>query len=130
MLLTLQKLNFARLRAMSLNFAAGQKKKFEKISANSEYNFILFDTESNCGGKKAELVELEYAGNTGDSFSKFVLPKWRKCDHSINKHASRVNKFQIIAAFALVIDAFCIGMELYNCKHRMSTVFLLPDFLP
>ena len=66
-------------------------KKFQQFDANSEYNFILFDTETNCGGKKAELVELAaICHNTGQSFTKFVLPK-----DNINVHASRVNKFYI-----------------------------------
>jgi len=55
------------------------------------YNFVIFDTETNCGGKKAELVELPaICHNTGDSFTKFVLPK---CD--INELASKITKFSI-----------------------------------
>ena len=74
-------------------FCSRPKKIFEKLNANFTYNFVIFDTETNCGGKKAELVELAaICHNTGESFTKFVLPKF-----DINEHASRVNKFHIIA---------------------------------
>ena len=85
--ITFQKLNCATLKIMSLHFAAGQKKIFEKFNANFTHNFVIFDTETNCGGKKAEVVELAaICQNTGEKFTKLVLPNW-----DINEHASRVN---------------------------------------
>ena len=72
-----------------LPFCYRPLKKIQKFNANFEYNFIEFDTETNCSSKKAEIVELAaIRHNTDNSFKKFVLPK---CD--INEHASKVNKF-------------------------------------
>ena len=72
-------------------FCCRPVKKFQKFNASFDYNFVIFDTETNCGGKKAELVELAaICHNTGESFTKFVLPK-----SDINEHASKVNKFRI-----------------------------------
>lgn len=68
-----------------LPFCYRPLKKIQKFNANFEYNFVVFDTETNCGGKKVEIVELAaICHNTGNSFKKFVLPK---CD--INELASK-----------------------------------------
>ena len=50
---------------------------------------ISFDTETSCGGKEAEIIQLAAQTEQGQTFSRFVLPK-----KGISFHASRVNKFQ------------------------------------
>ena len=78
---TFQKLNCATLKIMSLNFAVvppppppPPKKKKEKFYANFTYTFVIFGTKTNCGGKKAEHVEIAAIfHNTGEAFTKFIL---------------------------------------------------------
>ena len=53
---------------------------------------ISFDTETSCGGKKAEIIQLAAQTEHGKTFSRFVLPK-----KGISFHASRVNKFQTVS---------------------------------
>ena len=87
----ISKAEHCEIEKQAPSFCYRPLKKFQKFNANLEYNLVIFDTETNCGGKKAELVELAaICHNTGDSFTKFVMPK---CD--INEHASKINKFSI-----------------------------------
>ena len=51
---------------------------------------IAFDTETSCGGKEAEIIQLLAESQNGKTFSRFILP-----EKEISYHASRVNKFQI-----------------------------------
>ena len=53
------------------------------------YVIISFDTETSCGGKEAEIIQLAAQTEQGQTFLRFVLPK-----KGIYFHASRVNKFQ------------------------------------
>ena len=46
---------------------------------------ISFDTETSCGGKEAEIIQLAAQTEQGQTFSRFVLPK-----KGISFHASRV----------------------------------------
>ena len=51
---------------------------------------ISFDTETTCGGKEAEIIQLAAQNELGKTFSRFVLPT-----KDISFHASRINKFQL-----------------------------------
>lgn len=51
--------------------------------------FVIFDTETSCGGKQAEIIQLAAEKERGQCFSRFTLPT-----REISPHASRVNKFQ------------------------------------
>ena len=55
------------------------------------YNIIIFDTETNTTGKKAELCQLSTIDKSGqNSFSQYILPT-----NDIDIYASRVNKLSI-----------------------------------
>ena len=55
------------------------------------YNIVLFDTETNTTGKKAELCQLAAMNKSGGaSFSEYILP-----NRNIDKYASRVNNLFI-----------------------------------
>ncbi|CAH3174474.1 unnamed protein product [Porites lobata] len=54
------------------------------------FSFVIFDTETSCGGKQAEIIQLAAETKEGRSFSTFSTPK-----KEISPHASRVNKFKI-----------------------------------
>ncbi|KAK2555142.1 hypothetical protein P5673_023112 [Acropora cervicornis] len=72
-------------------FYLRKARRYQTFNLGFEYNFVIYNTETNCGGKKGELVELSYfCHSTGDSFRKFVL-----LQHDSNVHASHVNKFRI-----------------------------------
>ena len=74
-------------------FCLRRKRTYLFFCPNVEYNFIVYDTETNCGGKKAEIVELSaIAHSTGALFTKFVLPK-----NGISEHVSKINKFQVVS---------------------------------
>ena len=91
MLLAFKKLKSVNLNNRYPSFALGKLEDTRHSTLVFEYNFVIYDTETNCGGKKAELVELSaFCHGTGDSFTKFVLPQ-----HDINVHASNINKFHI-----------------------------------
>ena len=74
-------------------FTNRPQKKFITCSADDlrtkRFMLILFDTETSCGGKEAEIIQLAAHTEQGQTFSRFVLPK-----KGISFHASRVNKFQ------------------------------------
>ena len=74
-------------------FCLRRKRTYLFFCPNVEYYFIVYDTETNCGGKKAEIVELSaIAHSTGTLFTKFVLPK-----NGISEHVSKINKFQVVS---------------------------------
>ena len=59
--------------------------------ADSCYNIILFDTETNKMGKDAELCQIAAINQAGDrSFVEYILPK-----KNIERHASKVNNLTI-----------------------------------
>ena len=51
--------------------------------------FVVFDIESSCGGKQAEILQLAAQNERGETFSRFTVP-----ERNISPHATRVNKFQ------------------------------------
>ena len=53
---------------------------------------ISSDTETSCGGKEAEIIQLAAQTEQVRTFSRFVLLK-----KGISFHASRVSKFQTVA---------------------------------
>ena len=90
-------LAFKKLKSVTLNgypsFALGKLEDTRHSTLVFEYNFVIYDTETNCGGKKAELVELSaFCHGTSYSFMKFVLPQ-----HDINVHTSNISKFHIVS---------------------------------
>ena len=73
-------------------FTNRPQKKFITSEADpSRRSFVIisFDTETSCGGKEAEIIQLAAQTELGQTFSRFVLPQ-----KDISFHASRVNKFQ------------------------------------
>ena len=53
----------------------------------------MYDTETNCGGKKGEIVQLSaIAHSTGALFTKFVLPK-----NGTSEHVSKIKKFHVVS---------------------------------
>ena len=65
-----------------------KKIKFDK---NKNYNFLVFDTETNSTGKLAEICQLSVCDMSGSHmFSEYVLPT-----HDIDFYASRVNNLEI-----------------------------------
>lgn len=74
-------------------FTNRPQKKFIACHADDPsrkmFVIISFDTETSCGGKEAEIIQLAAQTELGLAFSRFVLPK-----KDISFHASRVNKFQ------------------------------------
>ncbi len=74
-------------------FCFRRKKTYLSFCPNVLYNFVVYDIETNCGGKKAEIVELSArAHSTGELFTKFVLPKNR-----MSEYVSKINKFQVVS---------------------------------
>ena len=69
------------------------QKKFITCDADDlktkPFVIISFNTETSCGGKEIEIIQLATQTERGRTFSRFVLPK-----KGISFHASRVNKFQ------------------------------------
>ena len=66
----------------------------EPVNFNEDryYNFLVFDTETNCTGKAAEICQLAATDISGvHTFSKYILPV-----HDIDYYASKVNKLNII----------------------------------
>ena len=66
----------------------------EQVSYNEDryYNFLVFDTETNCTEKAAEICQLAATDISGAHiFSKYILPV-----HDIDFYASKVNKLKII----------------------------------
>ena len=61
----------------------------EADPSRRSFVIISFDTETSCGGKEAEIIQLAAQTELGQTFSRFVLPQ-----KDISFHASRVNKFQ------------------------------------
>ena len=51
--------------------------------------FVVFDIESSCGGKEAEIFQLAAQNERGETFSRFTVP-----ERNISPHATLVNKFQ------------------------------------
>lgn len=58
-------------------------------NSGSGFGFVVFDTETSCGGKEAELIQLAAETKQGASFSRFTIPT-----KEISPYASRVNKFK------------------------------------
>lgn len=56
---------------------------------NQTYTFVVFDTETTCTGKNAELCQL-YAIHENQVFSKYILPTG-----NVSTGASRVNKLSV-----------------------------------
>lgn len=57
--------------------------------SGSGFGFVIFDTETSCGGKEAELIQLAAETKQGDSFTRFTI-----ATKEISPYASRVNKFK------------------------------------
>ena len=55
----------------------------------SGFGFVIFDTETSCAGKQAEIIQLAAETKQGASFSTFTTPT-----KEISQYASRVNKFK------------------------------------
>ena len=74
-------------------FTNRPQKKFITSHADDlrpkRFVIISFESETSCGGKEAEIIQLAAQTEQGQTFSRFVLPK-----KGISFHASRVNKFQ------------------------------------
>ena len=71
------------------------RKQFIIVHAEpSRKSFVIisFDAEITCGGKEAEIIQLAAQTETGQIFSRLILP-----NKDISFHASRVNKFQTTA---------------------------------
>ena len=58
-------------------------------SSASGFGFVIFDTETSCAGKQAEIIQLAAETKQGASFSRFTTPT-----KEISPYASRVNKFK------------------------------------
>ena len=58
-------------------------------SSASGFGFVIFDTETSCAGKQAEIIQLAAKTKQGASFSRFTTPT-----KEISPYASRVNKFK------------------------------------
>ena len=58
-------------------------------SSASGFGFVIFDTETSCAGKQAEIIQLAAETKQGASFSRFTTPT-----EEISPYASRVNKFK------------------------------------
>ena len=54
-----------------------------------KFEFVIFDTETSCGGIQAEIIQLAAETERGETFSRFTVPT-----REISPHASRINKFQ------------------------------------
>ena len=54
------------------------------------YSFIVFDTETTCTGKQAEICQLSAINETNLIFSRYILPK-----NNISPEATRVNKLSV-----------------------------------
>ena len=88
---SIQKAEICKFEQKVPKFCFRKVRRYQTFNPGFEYNFVIYDTETNYGGKKAEIVELSaFCHGTGDSFTKFVLPQ-----HDINVHASNINKFHI-----------------------------------
>jgi len=88
---SIQKAEIYQFEQQVPQFCFRKARRYQTFNPGFEYNFVIYDTETNCGGKKAELVELSaFCHGTGDSFTKFVLPQ-----HDINIYVSNINKFHI-----------------------------------
>ena len=88
---SIQKAEIYQFEQQVPQFCFRKPRRYQTFNPGFEYNFVIYDTETNCGGKKAELVELSaFCHGTGDSFTKFVLPQ-----HDINIYVSNINKFRI-----------------------------------
>ena len=73
---SIQKAEICKLEQLVPKFCFRKASRYQTFNPGFEYNFVIYDTETNCGGKKAELVELSaFCHGTGDSFTKFVLPQ-------------------------------------------------------
>ena len=83
----------------------------DKYDTEKLYNFIVFDTETNTTGKKAELCQLPATDKYGvDKFSCYIFP-----NRNIDKQVSRVNKLTIKSVNGIV-----------NCSKKID---LLGKFL-
>ena len=88
---SIQKAEICKFEQQVPKFCFRKVRRYQTFNPGFEYNFVIYYTETNCGGKKAEIIELSaFCHGTGDSFTKFVLPQ-----HDINVHASNINKFHI-----------------------------------
>jgi DNA polymerase III epsilon subunit-like protein len=58
--------------------------------ANKMYQIVIFDTETTCTGKNAEICQLSAIRQSGETFSQYILPQ---C--SVGYYASRVNNLTV-----------------------------------
>ena len=74
-------------------FTCRPPKKYVKCPtgeiSGGNFVFVVFDTETSCGGKAAEIIQLAAQTKEGQTFSKYTLP-----EKNISPHATRVNKLQ------------------------------------
>ena len=57
--------------------------------SSGNFVFIVFDTETSCGGREAEILQLAAQTKQGQKFSKYTLP-----EKGISPHATWANKLQ------------------------------------
>ena len=87
---SIQKAEIYHFEQQVPQFCFRKARRYQIFNPGFEYNLVIYSTETNCGGKKAELIELSaFCHGTGDSFTKFVLPQ------HINVYVSNINKFRI-----------------------------------
>lgn len=71
-------------------FIERPKKKYLTYDREKRYLFVLFDTETTCTGKQAEICQLSAITQNGEIFSSYIMPKG-----SVGYYASKVNNLTV-----------------------------------
>jgi DNA polymerase III epsilon subunit-like protein len=71
-------------------FTERPAKEYLSHDPDKTYQFVLFDTETTCTGKQAEICQLSAICQNGDTFSSYILP-----NNSVGYYASKVNNLTV-----------------------------------
>ena len=71
-------------------FIERPNKKYLTYDTEKRYLFVLFDTETTCTGKQAEICQLSAITKNGEIFSSYIMPKG-----SVGYYASKVNNLTV-----------------------------------
>ncbi|XP_078380315.1 uncharacterized protein LOC144663289 [Oculina patagonica] len=88
--LSLPKTKFLEYESMVPAFKKRPKQPKVRYSSSTKYQFVVFDIETTCLGKHAEICQLAAITKGGNTFNSYTLPT-----SNISSHASRINKLTV-----------------------------------